>query len=595
MSHRADLDTAPNSSTGRAATSRFGAPSWLEGATTLDVVAALLAFLLAVAISPVTNSYTFTPKLAVVLVLAAIGLPRLARLAAGGDRAAWAALSFLAIGLASAANSGSVLVGLFGMYLSGTGWVFWCGVVGAWAIGRSLGPRGADLATAGLVAGALVNAVVTVAQQAFQLASPVLGLYQGTQADGLMGNPIFLESVLLGALAIVLVRACTVRWQWSLAAVVISASLELSGERFAIALLAVLVVWAVAVHRNRRSLLFAAAVAFGYGVTYAFSSALIHARIARNVASNPRLTLWKALAHAFAHRPVLGWGPGQTLQATTAFQPLALAKRLAVATYFNDAHDILVEVAVTTGVLGLVAFVAFAGQAMRSASGPLLGAALMMLAVELVEPLNVGVTPLAFLALGAATARTGRTGPGEARTARGRARLVGAATAVLVAAAVGASATMLYGDYELNSGLLAYRYPTAVRGAHVLAVWSDPALVVAEIAVNRSIAFRDRRHWLLLARHWHAVAAAREPTNTQLWTALAGADAELGRLRAASSEYENALRLDRFDTEALVGLASIDIREGRAREAVALLHRALATAPGYAPAIAGLRKASAAG
>jgi len=580
MSHREDLATAPNSSTDAARPSRFGTPTWLAGASALDVFAGIVAFALPVAIAPAMDSYTFTPKLAVLLVLSAVGLPQLVRLACAGERVAWAAVAFLAVALVSAATSGSVLVGLFGMYLTGTGWFFWCAVAGAWALGRSLRSRGTELVTAGLVAGAVVNALVTIAQQALQLDGPVLGLYQGTQADGLMGNPIFLESVLLGALAIALVHTCAGRWRWALIAVLLSASLELSGERFAIALLGVLAAWALVVHRNRSSLVFTGAIALGYVVTYGFSSSLLHERIARNVVSNPRVTLWKSLFSALAHHPILGFGPAQTLQASTAYGSLALARRLAVATYFTDAHDVLLEVAVTTGLIGLTAFVAFAGGGLRASSGPLLGAACMALAVEFVEPLNVGVTPLAFLALGAAAKASGR------HQSTGRGVSLRLTTAILVACAICASGAMLYGDYELNSALLGFRYPTASRGAHILSVWSAPALIAAEIAENRSIALPDRRHWLLITRHWHAVAVSREPTNTQLWAGLAGTDAELGNLRTSASEYATALRLDRFDTEALVGLARVDAERGQRSRALELLGQALATAPGYSPAAA---------
>ncbi|MDA8291343.1 MAG: O-antigen ligase family protein [Actinomycetota bacterium] len=578
MSHRADLATVTNSITGAAPTSRFAVPEWLEGAGALDVFAAIVAFLLPVAISPVMGSYTFTPKLAVLLVVAAVGLPQLARRCRARDRAAWAAAAFLAVGLASAASSGSVLSGFFGGYLTGTGWVFWCGVVGAWAIGRSTGPRGRELVVAGLVASAVVNALVAIVQQAFQLASPVLGLYQGTQADGLMGNPIFLESIELGALAVVLVRTCSGRWRWSLLALLLSASLELSGERFAIALLALLAAWALVVHRDRFAALFAASLAAGYAVTYGLSSALVHERIAQSVVSNPRPTLWKVLLHAFEHRPLIGFGPGQTLQASTAFESAALARRLPVATYFTDAHDIFVEVAITTGILGILAFAAFGLLALRGASGALLGVAVMAVAVELVEPLNVGVTPIAFLALGAAGAGTALSGG----PSRGRARH--AATAALTLVALGASAVMLYGDYELNVALLRFDYPVATAGARALAVWADAALVPAEVATNRSVALADGTHWLRLSRYWHSVAVSRNPTDTQMWTGLAGADAELGNLRAATAEYGTALRLDRFATEALVGLARVEAHEGHSTEAVVLLRRALATAPGYRPA-----------
>jgi hypothetical protein len=76
----------------------------------------------------------------------------------------------------------------------------------------------------------------------------------------------------------------------------------------------------------------------------------------------------------------------------------------------TDCHNFLIEVVTTTGILGLICFVAWLGTAANRASGPLLVAAMAIFFVELVEPLNIGVTPIAFLALGAATVPLGRPG-----------------------------------------------------------------------------------------------------------------------------------------------------------------------------------------
>ena len=59
----------------------------------------------------------------------------------------------------------------------------------------------------------------------------------------------------------------------------------------------------------------------------------------------------------------------------------------------------------TTGLLGLACFLVWLFGAARSAARcGFLGFAGAMVAVELVEPLNLAILPLAFLALGAATA-----------------------------------------------------------------------------------------------------------------------------------------------------------------------------------------------
>lgn len=587
MSHRADLVTAANSTTPEAAALASGRAPWFSGAAPIEVFAATVAALWPIAISPVVQSYTFTPKVAILLLVTAVGGPLLLRLALAGTGAARAALAFLLVALVSALSSASPLVGLFGTYSWGTGWLFWCGVASAWATGASLTARGRQLLVSGLLVGASVNAAVAVAQEALRLRSPVLGLYQGTQADGLMGNPIYLESILLGALALTLVRTCRSSWRWSVVASLLAAALELSGERFAVALLALLACYALAAFRSPRAAGYVAAVGAGYGLAYVSTTRLLHERLGASVVSNPRVTLWRTLLHALAHRVPLGFGPGQTMAAATAYQPLALARRLPVATYFTDAHDLVLEVAVTTGALGLLAFLGFAALSLRRASGALLGFAAMALAVELVEPLNVCVTPIALLALGAAGASAE---PG--RRSAGRPVQL-ALRSLLVAVALGSAALVLVGDLELDRGLLHYDYASTARAAELLAVWPEPALDAAQVATYRSIGARAPRYWLAEARHWYAEAASRDPSNTQIWAELAGSDVALGRHARAVSEYRRALQLDRFDTDALLGLGHLELRRGDRAGALALFRRALAASPGFQQAIAGVSSATA--
>ena len=71
----------------------------------------------------------------------------------------------------------------------------------------------------------------------------------------------------------------------------------------------------------------------------------------------------------------------------------------------TDGHDVFVEVGVTTGLVRSRFFLFWLFGAARTAGRcSFLGLAAAMIGVELVEPINVAVLPLAFLALGAATA-----------------------------------------------------------------------------------------------------------------------------------------------------------------------------------------------
>ena len=102
--------------------------------------------------------------------------------------------------------------------------------------------------------------------------------------------------------------------------------------------------------------------------------------------------------------PIFGYGPDQYEAATVTHYSVAFARTTAQA-FFSDAHNVFVEVAVVTGVLGLLAFLAFLFFALRDRGGPLVVFAVAILAGELAEPLFVGLTALAFLAIGAAPVR----------------------------------------------------------------------------------------------------------------------------------------------------------------------------------------------
>jgi O-antigen ligase len=70
-----------------------------------------------------------------------------------------------------------------------------------------------------------------------------------------------------------------------------------------------------------------------------------------------RLTAWSVLGRGWAARPVFGWGPGNAWPAfVSSGTPTELEAR-----GYGDSHNILMEAAVTTGIVGLAAFLVLAG------------------------------------------------------------------------------------------------------------------------------------------------------------------------------------------------------------------------------------------
>jgi O-antigen ligase len=119
-----------------------------------------------------------------------------------------------------------------------------------------------------------------------------------------------------------------------------------------------------------------------------------------------RLTAWRSIGAGVVDRPILGWGPGTSQSIYLASgdpEELRDAGR-----GWADGHDIFLETAAGTGVLGLAALIALlvvvGTRALRCPPERAwaFGAAAGLGAYALVEPLSLVLTPLLFLYLGLA-------------------------------------------------------------------------------------------------------------------------------------------------------------------------------------------------
>jgi hypothetical protein len=587
---------------------RFG------GVSGLGVFAAVGAAALCLAFSPKVNSVTFTPKFAVVLLFAAVGIVPLARLVRSASPLRWparAAVAFLAVALVAALVSPSPHIGLFGLYLWGTGWLFWLGAVGAFAIGASLDPKDRRWLVAGLLVGSAGNALVAIFQIVNNPSSPGLVLFDGRQADGFLGNPIHLEALLVGGLALVLGRACRAPLRWGALVLVLAIGLEFTFERFAFGILVVLVLYALYTYGARRGGTFALLIAVGYGIGYLGGGSDLGSRVTSGTSETTfglRLRVWLQGAHYVLHHPLLGAGPGQLRTAMDSTATLSFYQHVLAGKILTDGHDIFVEVAVTTGLLGLGCFLVWLfGAARMAARCGFLGFAAAMIAVELVEPLNVAILPLAFLALGAATAARFRPERAEDDTARpvqsyrstasDRARppYVLIVSVIALAVALFLGVTMVAGDaymfHGTNSGPgRPYNLAAATDANRFLPYWPDPALELAQIEAFDSLnSVSAAAADLAAARQWTAVAVRRDPKNPTLWTLLAGADLEMKAYGAARTDYYRALACDKWSTQALEGLAQLAETDHDWSRAVHFYRLALTTAVNDAVMSASLR------
>ena len=554
-------------------------PIRLGGASPLGVFAGIGAAGLCLAASTKTNGVTFTPKYAVVLLFAAVGIVPIVRLLRGKAPLRWvvaAAVAFLAVGLLSTLVSTSPNIGFFGLYLWGTGWLLWLGAVAAFAIGASLSVNDRRWLFGGLIVGALGNAAVAVWQVVVNPPTPGLGLYDGTQADGLLGNPIHLEALMLGGLALILGRTCRSPLRWAPAVLLLTIGLEFTAERLGLPILALLVCYAIFAYGVRRGATFGALVLAGFGIGYLGGGSGLGSRVTSGTGETTfgfRIRVWVQGAHYVLHHPLLGAGPGQLRTALDSIATLPYAQHVEPTRALTDGHDIFVEVAVTTGLLGLACFLTWLVGAARIAQrGAFFGFAFAMFAVELVEPLNIAILPLAFLSLGAAVAagRSSQPGKGGGQAATNAApsnRQTGwlgtlvTAVAVLVALALGI--TMVAGDTLMLSAThykvgTPFNVATAKQANTLLPYWPDSALTVASIEAFDAISRGPLRTSVLAdSRHWTAVALGRDTGDPELWTMLGNADLELKRYALAQRDFQGALARDRWFTQALQGLGNV--------------------------------------
>jgi hypothetical protein len=240
-----------------------------------------------------------------------------------------------------------------------------------------------------------------------------------------------------------------------------------------------------------------------------------------------------------------------------------------------------------------------------------------MLTIELVEPLNIAITPIALLTLGAATvtlsgqptglAALRRWRPGwDAHVLRGVCPTVGAcaspaepadeapsmkslrsalpgrlANAVLTAGALFIGISMVAGDHYLLDSSNALQ-PTskitdALNANRLLRYWPDGPEAVAQAyllqsALTPSSSVKPALSWALLATR-------RDPADPELRSYVGTLDLQLGDLVGARQQFLQSVKLDRWTLDSLAGLGTVAADEQRWSESIYWYRRASLVAP----------------
>jgi len=505
---------------------------------------------------------------------AAVGLPLLLLMIR--TRLRWvgvAILGWLVWGLFSMALSPNPSLAFWGAFDVGTGVLYMLAVGGLWALGAMAGDRGTVVVERALIAGGAVNAI-------FALVSAARGASgAGVTQTGLWGNAAILAAFLLGVLWLLAPHLRSARIPVATLIVVVAAGIQVAGERFVLLLLLPLAVGALCRLGRKTGSIFAVLVlaglllGVGIGQLSATPTAVSRAANPDSEGVRPRLEVWAAAAHAVEHRPILGEGPGRFAAATDPLRTLALVRSRGADVYFADAHDLLVEYAVTTGLPGLLLFVAFVGLALWAGRRrpSLTGFACAVLAVQLVQPQSVGLTPLAFLALGAAAAPAVRPRIGA---------LAAIAEALALAVGAGVAAALFVGLFAYQRMEIGHRLADGATARLLLPTWPTVSVEYGRAVFLRDVerAARPQTSFADWAA-WDRVAIGDDPQDPTSYIQAGQAEYLAGQLGLAASTLTHALRLDPWSVDAANSLGNVAIAEHHPDAAIGWFERSLRADP----------------
>lgn len=476
-----------------------------------------------------------------------LGMVLLVRLAWRRDRAAIAAVVFLTWAMVGAAASEAPWRSFLGQVNGNSQSVLiFAGVFGFWALARSLSDRGRALVGPVIVAALGVSTLVGVLQVVVGVQSGPLAS-AGGRANGLEGNAAYFSAPLCGAVAwcaTVSEAAIVARSRLlAVAGVVFFAlGIGLSGTRVSIVAIAVVIAMLCLRARNMRSVFVAAAAIVGLGsslvVQQLFLSSSIRSGASSverfsSVGTEGRIEVWKAGLSAFRDRPILGWGLGRVRVGiqhhfTPDFVRLFQTDDRNYA--WTDVHNVLVQMLVAVGIVGVVLLAVFVVLAFRKVDFGLALAAVAISINWLLQPAVISSLAVAAIFLGAAAGRLVPTRPtgGRSRTATISAVVVGLTAALALVAA----------DVHLRLAV----QQDQMAGIRSAAAWfGDDPFVIDEFVLGtyQQHLASDQPARVAAARR----AVAAEPDVPIWWNELAMTQWDSGDLAGMRASIAKALEL----------------------------------------------------
>lgn len=385
--------------------------SWLveHKMSVVDAAAAVIGLLLCVAYGSVFLIPGWTPRVAVLLVSLPMGGVILALQMARRDAIAIVCGALVATSVVTGVLSGQARSAILGTMGTEASTLILAGSLGLLAIGRELSEQGRRAVGWAVVAGASLSSAVGLLQYVAQADSGLFSLY-AERPSGLTSNPVYFGAVAAGAFGIVVGRRSTNPRTVAPDAFLagwFGIAIALSGSRVALGSAVVIGSFVLLVRRNRRALTSVlgvlVGVAIGTVITSTVGSGLSAVNRVSSSSAGDRRATWSYALDAFRERPLHGWGLGQFRSVVQNRITVELARTLGAGrdrTLF-DAHNIVIGVAVSLGLVGIVGLLSLAFLLIRRARGGLAVGACGLALSWLLQPMGLATFPLAMLLFGA--------------------------------------------------------------------------------------------------------------------------------------------------------------------------------------------------
>jgi hypothetical protein len=444
-------------------------------------------------------------------------------------------------------------------------------VIAAWGYARSMSETARRLLPYLLLVLLGICGLAGIVQVVFGFTGGSLPLQFG-RATGFMPNPVYFGGLMAGAalLAATLPRlSAAVRLT---SVFFFGACSNLSGSRVATlaALLALVFVAASESRPERLSHRLAGPAAFLAGTAVAAVVGPLFTEVSSSTGrgfgeGGGRLQAWRYGLSATLDRPVSGWGFGRFRAAT---QGKFSADFVRVAAFDDvrqawfDAHNLVINLLVSIGVIGLAIFCWWVWTS-RHVSRPVMWFAVALALTWLAQPAGLATLPLAAIVWGAGT----ESAPQSELASRLMPPLPSLATAALMIIGLVGAGVLVSSDLRLRQALdsgEAGRIESA-------AAWFPGDAVVADLAAQAWFrAEQDDSSLRPKVLEWSRRAVDREPDRPYFWTRLGLRQAAFGDRDGAIESIERALALQPWHVQSWEILYAI----GKTSDDAALVDRA---------------------